>query len=770
MKQYQRSLAVLAVLACSLAGTVRAQSGFGNQFGVQPLWDNYAVQTINEFYNPLAGGTVLPGIVPGGNPNVPVEFVNFTGAIDMQDGVASGIPVGFTFNYNGSLTDSVNIAISGWVSFNIVDLPPGATNLYGPWGPTQKFVPVEDYGVPVTPANNNDLFSSVLPNNTVAPYWGTHYYRTTEAGYYPSTISYLTSSVNDPNPNKNSPFAQIKTFTVEWRDLNVNDRTNPNSVASFQLIIHQNPLANDLSAPDQRAIIEFQYGAVGPPNGSGGSGGTVDYIGAAVGANDSAGFTHINALYQTASDPNDVANNTSTRTTTWPPTGQPGRAIQLVPEGQTLLANWGDGDVLLQQLYGATPDIRNNQSLFVTVADAQAILEAYADATPLDSIEGGAAFHGDANHTSGPGALEAASVNTASVSTTSSVFTSQGLTGYFPGEQVTFQTTGTLPAPLQLNTVYYISPDSLGAFKFEVSASYGGPPVTITTAGSPTAFFVYAASQNPDYAPAYGTYFYYTTPYDAAYILMYLAGKLAYLPWPSNLPVPGYKTTENNTTSVSGIVADVSNASRLGNTVLLPITVRGNVNGPLSIQMELKGLDASGLQLVGTEAPDGTLMSSNPSLGRVALATHGEFSNGETVGYIELLAPANANPEFDIENVKVNDLNLPSSHVALMLADGSQSTSSTLEQNVPNPFVVSVAGETTIGFNLASPEDVTLRIIDVLGHEVRTLISGEGRTAGYNSIQWDGRDGSGNLVPTGMYFYQLTTPDFTQCAKMQVVH
>jgi hypothetical protein len=186
--------------------------------------------------------------------------------------------------------------------------------------------------------------------------------------------------------------------------------------------------------------------------------------------------------------------------------------------------------------------------------------------------------------------------------------------------------------------------------------------------------------------------------------------------------------------------------------------------------MDLKGLDASGLELVGTEAPDGTLMYSNPSLGRVTLATTGEFSNGETVGYIELRVPENTNPQFDIENVQVNDVNVAPSHVALMLADGSASASNSLEQNSPNPFVVSAAGQTTIGFNLASPESVTLRIIDVLGHEVRALINGEGRTAGYNSIQWDGRDGSGNLVPTGMYFYQLTTPDFTQCAKMQVVH
>ncbi len=662
MKQYQRSLAILAVLAISFAGTVRAQH--------QVLWNNYAVQDINEFYNPLAGGTVLPGIIPG--QTVVTNFVNFTGAIDMQQGTAGPIPVGFTFDYNGCLTNTVNINIDGWVSFNIVDLAPGSTvTPGGPFTATTVFVPSVTYGVPVTPANNNNLFSSVLPNNAVAPFWGTHYYRTNEPGYFPSTISYLATNVADPNPNKNNPFARIWTFTVEWKNLNVNDPTNPNSIASFQMIVRQNPLANDKSAPDQRATIVFQYGSIG-------NGANVETAGAAVGAKDSAGFSHINALYQSANDENDLANNTSQRTTCWPPAlpnlCEPGRAIEFVPQGRTVLSTWGDGDVLLEQVNSPNPQIRNNQSLFVTVADAMAILQASANGVPLDSNVGGPAFHGDANH------------------------------------------------------------------------------------------------DGQVFNPTYAAFYYYTTPYDAAYILMYLAGKLAYLPWPNPLPVPGYKTTEIHSTDVSGVVADVSNVIMNGKTVLVPITIRGTVNGPLSIQMDLKGLEASGVQFIGTKAPDGTIMCSNASLGRISLATSGDFSDGATVGYVELQAPANKNAEFDIENVQVNDVNLAPSHVALLLADGSQSNMNMLDQNVPNPFVVSVSNETTIGFNLASPESVTLRIIDVLGHEVRTLISGEGRTAGYNTVQWDGRDGGGNLVASGMYFYQLTTPDFTQSAKMQVVH
>jgi FlgD Ig-like domain len=657
MKQYQRSLAVLAALCIGLVGTAHAQ-------GVQPLWADYAVQYVNEFYNPLAGGVVLPGVIPGGNQNSPVNFVNFTGAIDFDNGTADSIPIGnWSFDYNGCLTNTVNININGWVSFNIVDLAAGGTLPNGP------FIVQPINGIPVTPQNNNTLFSSVLPNNAVAPFWGDHYYRTTEPGYYPSTISYLTTQVQDPNPNA-KPFSVIHTFTVEWKNLNINDKTNPNSIASFQLIIRQNPLANDQSVPDQRATIEFQYGTIGP-NGS--SNGTVQTAGAAVGAKDSVGFTHINALFVSASDENDVANNTSARTTLWPPSTEPGRAIQLVPQGRNLLSTWGDGDANLTQVFSSSAQVRNNQSLFVTLDDALLVLQSSANGVPLDSIEGGNAFHGDANHNG----------------------------------QV--------------------------------------------------------------YNPTYGAYFYYTTPYDAAYIMMYLAGKLAELPWPTGLPVPGYKSSEIHSTDISGVIADASNVRVTGNTVLLPIVIRGNVNGPLSIQMDLKGLESSGVQFVGTRSSEGTIMASNASLGRVTLATSGDFSDGATVGYIELRAPANANADFDVENVQVNDMNLASSHVALKLADANASSASNLEQNVPNPFVVSTQSQTTIGFNLASPEEVTLRVFDVLGHEVRTLIAGEGRAAGSNTISWDGRDGSGNTVSSGMYFYQLTTPDFTQCEKMQVV-
>lgn len=163
-------------------------------------------------------------------------------------------------------------------------------------------------------------------------------------------------------------------------------------------------------------------------------------------------------------------------------------------------------------------------------------------------------------------------------------------------------------------------------------------------------------------------------------------------------------------------------------------------------------------------------MSSDAATGRVTLATAGEMSDGQTLGYLELTARQGSETNFDFTNVVVNDMDMPSSHIAFKLGDGTQTGMNDLEQNSPNPFNVSVAGTTTIGFDLAQSENVTLRVYDMLGHEIRTLIADEGRAAGHNSIQWDGRDGSGNYVANGMYYYQLVTPDFTQCVKMQVVH
>jgi len=73
-----------------------------------------------------------------------------------------------------------------------------------------------------------------------------------------------------------------------------------------------------------------------------------------------------------------------------------------------------------------------------------------------------------------------------------------------------------------------------------------------------------------------------------------------------------------------------------------------------------------------------------------------------------------------------------------------------LDQNYPNPFNPT----TTIRYGLPMQAAVSLKIYDVLGREVMTLLE-ETQGAGVQSIVWNGRNSLGAQVSSGMYFYRL---------------
>ncbi len=84
-----------------------------------------------------------------------------------------------------------------------------------------------------------------------------------------------------------------------------------------------------------------------------------------------------------------------------------------------------------------------------------------------------------------------------------------------------------------------------------------------------------------------------------------------------------------------------------------------------------------------------------------------------------------------------------------------------LAQNQPNPF----NPNTTIGFGLDRPSEVSLKIFDVTGRLVRELASGE-MAEGRHALTWDGTDTAGASVGSGIYFYRLTAGTFSQTRKM----
>ncbi len=79
-----------------------------------------------------------------------------------------------------------------------------------------------------------------------------------------------------------------------------------------------------------------------------------------------------------------------------------------------------------------------------------------------------------------------------------------------------------------------------------------------------------------------------------------------------------------------------------------------------------------------------------------------------------------------------------------------------LHQNYPNPFNPT----TTITFELSKAMHVTLKIFDVLGREVSTLVNEYG-SVGHHAQNFDDRN-----LPSGIYFYRLNAERFTSIKKM----
>jgi len=87
-----------------------------------------------------------------------------------------------------------------------------------------------------------------------------------------------------------------------------------------------------------------------------------------------------------------------------------------------------------------------------------------------------------------------------------------------------------------------------------------------------------------------------------------------------------------------------------------------------------------------------------------------------------------------------------------------------LEQNYPNPFNPS----TVIRYSILSPSFVTLKIYDILGREVKTLVNQE-QTSGMYVVNWNGSDIYGNKVSTGVYFYRIDAGNFSDVKKMLLI-
>jgi flagellar hook assembly protein FlgD len=87
-----------------------------------------------------------------------------------------------------------------------------------------------------------------------------------------------------------------------------------------------------------------------------------------------------------------------------------------------------------------------------------------------------------------------------------------------------------------------------------------------------------------------------------------------------------------------------------------------------------------------------------------------------------------------------------------------------LEGPVPNPF----NPKTTISFTVVASGRVTLRVFDLAGRHVRTLMD-ETVVSGRHSIEWDGRNDTGRMVGSGVYFYTLEALGGKETRRMHLI-
>ncbi len=87
-----------------------------------------------------------------------------------------------------------------------------------------------------------------------------------------------------------------------------------------------------------------------------------------------------------------------------------------------------------------------------------------------------------------------------------------------------------------------------------------------------------------------------------------------------------------------------------------------------------------------------------------------------------------------------------------------------INQNSPNPF----NPETSIEYGLPNATRVSIRIYNVIGQLVKTLVD-EHQQAGTHEVVWNGTNDSGIKVASGIYFYRFETADFQKTVKMTML-
>ena len=138
--------------------------------------------------------------------------------------------------------------------------------------------------------------------------------------------------------------------------------------------------------------------------------------------------------------------------------------------------------------------------------------------------------------------------------------------------------------------------------------------------------------------------------------------------------------------------------------------------------------------------------------------------HSNTYSYTDTSAQPGTSYEYRLQPVGRAGLALTAEPVVIRIdyeSGTSGGLAAVLYPNAPNPF----ASSTRIRFELSEPVHVTLTIYNLLGRRIRVLVDGTHGPGRY-APTWNGMDGDGRAVPSGVYLYRMAAGGIEQNGKM----
>lgn len=673
-------------------------------FAIAIIPSYYGIAGIDsEFETPIITQENYITLTPGFGVTQ-VTANQFTSALNNYDPADDGYykyTLPFPFTFNGVDRTELWVCVNGFITF--------------------------DSPLNLPQANPMNLFNNHLSfqNNVIAPFWGDHYYRTVaNIGYTPSNV--LIKADNNR-------------IIIEWKSLNINDKTQPSSIGSFQVMLYKSTNVNT-----RQGDIEFAYGLV---NGSGGS--IVKTDGASIGIKGASG-EYVNGLcFDT--DPNDNVFpscdpfGVQTLSNSWQPSGGSNFKINFKAfPVTTLLNSWGDGDTDLSHgEFGMHFGMAQNR--FVTFNDVRKIMRSVVTGIPMDSIRGREAFHADVDHDG-----RFYSIDTVVWKTNAQGFfvNSTNVPLYYNSDTVKLN--GFIQSVS--HTFYPTSGKTPGT---EITPQEAGIVLvnTKTRGDMPQRSRLFQQETENYPLTNFNQIHFQCDEHDAYWIIDYLAVKIPVLPW-----IYEWKNEKGKLVYTEDIADNVKFGEPIkqgNNKYKIPVYSNGiapeGFSTVFNFDVNIEQIEIN-LDNVSKEKEIFADFHNN----RSAVIGSGKFASDVPYAYIYV---ETENDIINVSGTKFNDVETNNTTIKL---NKNETLVNTIDVH-PNPVT---SGENAkISVNLDAKNYYNLEVYDVFGNFVTTIFAGE-LNSGINHFNWNGIDNTGKTCATGTYIIRVSNSEFNAVSKI----